>query len=66
MEVSEEAHAGYDKLADRHGTTKTALAEALGLIGQSGETVVWADVVKRAKQIDADRRSRRPRASPDP
>jgi hypothetical protein len=59
VELSDEAHAGLDALATRHHVSKTALIEALGLIGQTKRPVVWDEVLERARAIDGERRSRR-------
>lgn len=56
--LTEAAHAGLDRLATRHGITKTALIEALGLIGADRDPTI-AEVIALARQLDRERRSRR-------
>lgn len=59
VRLTEEAHAGLDALATRHGVTRTAMLEALGLLGALNKPVDWEQVIRRARQIDRERRSRR-------
>ena len=58
VRLTEEAHAGLDTLATRHHVTRTAMLEALGLLGAQGD-IDWEAVIERARSIDIERRSRR-------
>ena len=66
VELSDEAHAGLDALATRHHVSKTALIEALGLIGQTKRPIVWDEVLDLGRSIDRERLSRRPVSGPGP
>lgn len=57
VELTDEAHAGLDTLTSRYRVTRTALFEAIGILGP---TVQLPDeVVDLANRIDRERRSRR-------
>lgn len=56
--LTDEANEGLDALATRHGTTKTTLIEALGVLSRRRDPTI-ADIVDLARQLDRDRRSRR-------
>lgn len=60
--LTDEAHAGLDALATRHGVTMTALLEGLGLLGRRGDPTI-DEVIATAREIDGRRRSRRPRSA---
>jgi hypothetical protein len=59
IRLTEDAHAGLDRLATRYHTTKNALIEALGLAGLTGDQIDWDAVVTEARRIDRARHSRR-------
>lgn len=56
--LTETARAGWDNLSAEHGATITAIIEAMGQLAGTGR-VFPDEVVARARQIDAERRSRR-------
>jgi hypothetical protein len=59
--LSQEAHAGWQDFAEDGGVSATSLCEVIGVdLGAavlSGD-VPFADLVKRARKIDAQRRRR--------
>lgn len=57
--LTDEAVAGFDRLATRHRVTITALLEAFGRLATENPTI--DDIVQLAWDIDRDRHSRRPR-----
>ena len=57
--VSDNARRGWDRATTRHGSTFTALIEALGLALDEGEWDVPDEFVAEAQRIDRDRFSRR-------
>lgn len=57
--VSDGARRGWDRATTRHGSTFTALIEALGLALDEGAWDVPAELADRAQSIDRDRFSRR-------
>lgn len=58
VELTEEAIAGLDALIQRHGVTRTAVVEALGQLSLRSDPTL-ASVLRRAREIDVERRSRR-------
>lgn len=58
VRLSPEAREALDRLCTEQGITLTAYFEALGLCLADGTLRIRPEVVKRARQIDRDRRSR--------
>lgn len=56
--LSDEALAGFDRMATRNGITITALLEAFGQLARHRDPD-GLEVVTRARAIDRERRSRR-------
>jgi hypothetical protein len=59
VRLTDDAAAGWDRLCTRRGVTMTALIEALGRSLNEGEEWVPDDAIRRAREIDRERRSRR-------
>lgn len=60
VRLTDEARAGLDRFTTRRGVTVTALVEALGeQLAVGDDEWVPAETVARAREIDAERRSRR-------
>lgn len=59
VRLTDEARAGYDRICLAHGLTETALAEAIGLAFATGKLKPSAEVIREARRIDVERRSRR-------
>lgn len=59
--VTDRADAGIDRMLARRGVTWTALVEALGQLLDEGTDWVPDEAVERARAIDRQRYSRRPR-----
>jgi hypothetical protein len=57
--VSDDARHGWDRAVTAHGTTFTALVEALGQLLAERGWEVPPEVVERAQRIDRERFSRR-------
>jgi len=57
VRLSDDARAGIDAYCTRLGVSMTAYFEAFGLLHRRGEPSEDA-VVRRARELDADRRSR--------
>lgn len=57
--ITAEAFDAIDRLCTRRSITYTALIQALGEAIGTDPEVVPEHVVQRAKQVDAERRSRR-------
>jgi hypothetical protein len=49
----------WDRVCDEHNISLTALLEALGQLLSEGEAWIPDDAVKRARQLDRQRHSRR-------
>ena len=67
--LSDEAHETWHRIADEAGVTLSGLVEALAVdfatvppdgTGDGHGHPRWADVVRAARRIDAQRRRRRP------
>ncbi len=59
VRLTDEARAGLDRFSTRRGITLTALLEALGHQLADDDTWMPLELVARAREIDAERRSRR-------
>ena len=54
-----DAFAGFDRFAGRRNVTLTALLEATGRLFLDSDTPEMSEVIRLAKEIDRERRSRR-------
>ena len=59
LRLTEDARRGLDRAAARAGVSLTALLEAFGLLLLEQPDLLLDEAVERARQIDAERRSRR-------
>ena len=59
VRLSEDARRGWDRLCTDNGCTLTAVLEALGRELDAGRSPVPERVLKAAREIDRERRSRR-------
>lgn len=61
LRLTEDAAAGWNRVTESNGITMTAYAEAIGLsMYEHGiHTEAGRLIIERARQIDAERRSRR-------
>ena len=62
VNLSDQAHQGWQAWADRHGTTVTALIETIGLeLASRTDTSKRADEIgQRARELSQARKRRRP------
>lgn len=61
--VSDEAYTGFDRMCDEQGVTLAGYLQALGeWLAESSEfTEAGQGVIRRAREVDRERRSRRDR-----